>query len=222
MAVKKVLVLGGTRFSGKTDKYILTSTLSVYDYVDHGKPLPEEAFDPYHYPVRLASRDDFTYQDGKRAAEAVFFQQNAFPVTAVRFPIVLGPDDYTKRLHFHIERVLAQQPIGASNPDAKRTFIHAQEAADFLYWVGQSGINGPVNACSLGEMSVKDIVAAIEKETEKTAILQTDTAEEHLSPFEVPSSWLMDTTKAAAAGFSFWQLQEWMDRLIRELAEEYR
>lgn len=209
-------------FSGKTEKYMLTSTLSVYDYVDNEQPLREEDFDPYHYPIQLGRKNNFTYQEGKRAAEAVFFQQRSFPVTAVRFPIVLGPDDYTRRLHFHVEHVLNNQPIGTAHPEAKRTYIHSQEAAEFLYWAGTSELKGPVNACSLGEMSLAEIVALIEKETGKTAILERVTTPEHTSPFEVPSSWLMDVTKACSAGFPFWDLKEWMGKLISELAKEYR
>lgn len=81
-------------FQGKVRRYILTSTLSVYD------PAPrkhkENDVNPYIYPVTLGGKDDFSYGEAKRLAEAVFLQQADFPVAAVRFPIVLGEDDYTE------------------------------------------------------------------------------------------------------------------------------
>ena len=105
-------------FEGKTKKYVLTSTLSTVDQ-QLGADIPEEAFDPFNYEIRYGNRDDFSYGEGKRQAEAVFFQKAGFPVVAVRFPIVLGEDDYTKRLHFHIERVANEKAIGFLNMDAK-------------------------------------------------------------------------------------------------------
>ncbi|WP_306737996.1 hypothetical protein, partial [Acinetobacter baumannii] len=88
-----------TAFEGKTARYVFTSSLSVYEY--NPGPQPEENVDPHTYPVRMGSRFDFSYSEGKRQAEAVFFQKAAFPVVAVRFPIVMGEDDYTERLLFH-------------------------------------------------------------------------------------------------------------------------
>ena len=66
--------------------------------------------------------------DGKVKCEAVFFKYATFPVVAVRFPIVVGVDDYTERLHFHVKHVANEEAIGFVNMDAEMSFILAEEA----------------------------------------------------------------------------------------------
>ncbi|KTD85618.1 NAD-dependent epimerase/dehydratase family protein [Paenibacillus etheri] len=207
-------------FDGKTKRYILTSSLSVYDFSEEA--LTEDIFDPETYPIRYGGRNDFTYQEGKRLAEAVFMQQSTFPVAAVRFPIVLGIDDYTRRLHFHIEHVRNELPIGIPNPEAQISFIRSDEAAGFLYWLGcSSTMAGPFNACSVGTVRIKDILTMIEEETEKHAIIQNQTADEHMSPFGIEQSWFMDTTKAQSAGYKFLNLNNWLPELVSSLNKTY-
>lgn len=121
-------------FEGRTGKYVLTSTLSVYQ--GDKIPFTEEDFDPVGDPQQLERSDTLDYGEAKRSTEAVLFQRSSFPVTAVRFPIVMGLDDYTKRLRFHIEHVLQEKTIGVPNPLAEMGYISSQEAADFLLWLG--------------------------------------------------------------------------------------
>lgn len=207
-------------FDGKTKRYILTSSLSVYDFSEEA--LTEEIFDPETYPIHYGGRNDFTYQEGKRLAEAVFMQQASFPVAAVRFPIVLGIDDYTRRLHFHIEHVRNGLPIGIPNPEAHISFIRSDEAADFLYWLGCcSTVTGPINACSDGTVRIKDVLITIEKETDKQAIILNQTDDEHMSPFGIEHSWFMDTTKAQSAGYKFLLLNDWLPELVSSLNKTY-
>ncbi|MDH6370427.1 nucleoside-diphosphate-sugar epimerase [Paenibacillus sp. PastF-3] len=207
-------------FDGKTKRYILTSSLSVYDFSEEA--LTEDIFDPKAYPIRHGGRNDFTYQEGKRLAEAVFMQKATFPVAAVRFPIVLGIDDYTRRLHFHIEHVRNELPIGIPNPGAYISFIRSDEAADFLYWLGcSSTMTGPFNACSDGTIRITDILTMIEEETGKHASIQSQTADEHMSPFGIEQSWFMDTTKAQSAGYKFLNLKHWFPELVSSLNKTY-
>lgn len=204
-------------FKGRVGKYVLTSTLSVYKL---GKsPLAEEDFDPYHYELKLGDKQAFDYGEGKRLAEAAFFQQAGFPVSVLRIPIVLGPDDYTRRLHFHVEHVQLGQPIGITNPDASISFITSAETAKFLDWLGENELTGPINACSDGEITIGEIIRLIESITGKTALIERETTQEHQSPFGIPSSWVMDNTKAREAGYQFEALGDWLPGLIRHIAE---
>ena len=100
-------------FNGKIGKLVFTSTLSTYEA--SGKPHAESDFDPTSYEIVMGDTHEFTYGEGKRLAEAVFYRYAEFPVVAVRFPIVMGEDDYTRRLHFHVERILNDEPIGCYN-----------------------------------------------------------------------------------------------------------
>lgn len=203
-------------FKGCVGQYILTSTLSVYKL---GKvPLVEADFDPYGYELKLGDRQAFDYGEGKRLAEAALFQQADFPVSALRIPIVLGPDDYTRRLHFHVEHVQQELPIGVPNPEAAISFITSAETAKFLAWLGETGLTGPINACSDGNVTIGGIVRLIESVTGKSARIERETAQEHQSPFGIPASWVMDNTKAREAGYRFEALDDWLPGFIRQIA----
>lgn len=205
-------------FSGNVKHYILTSTLSVYEFGDEKRR--EEDFDPYSYPIRIGARTDFPYGEGKRLAEAVFLQKANFPVSAVRFPIVLGLDDYTKRLHFHIHQVREGKPIGVPNEKALISFITSDEAASFLNWLSNRQLEGPINACSKGVLSLNQILSLVEEIVGKKAIVIQNSAEEYSSPFGIPHSWYMDTTKAEQAGYVFQHLDNWFPILVRELSSQ--
>lgn len=209
-------------WAGRAKRYILTSSLSVYD--PQPGVLTETDFDPWHYPLKSGGKMDISYQEGKRQAEAILLQTSDFPVAAVRFPIVLGTDDYTRRLHFHIEHILAGQMIGIPNPQAEISFIRSDEAAEFLHWLGREGsaVTGPVNACSDGTLTIGGVLSIIEQITGQTAVIRDDAAEVDQSPFGIPESWFMDTAKARSAGFSFLSLSEWFPELVSSLTHSLR
>ncbi|MCY9511553.1 NAD-dependent epimerase/dehydratase family protein [Paenibacillus larvae] len=207
-------------FEGRTSKYVLTSTLSVYQ--GDKIPFTEEDFDPVGDPQQLERSDTLDYGEAKRSTEAVLFQRSSFPVTAVRFPIVMGLDDYTKRLRFHIEHVLQEKTIGVPNPLAEMGYISSQEAADFLLWLGDSKFAGTINACSDGVISLADLLLFIEDATGKKAITAPDTPKEDQSPYGVKQSWYMDNAKATRNGYHFMKLMEWLPGLILDMTQEVK
>lgn len=204
---------------GKTKKLVFTSTLSTYE-VD-GKMKKEEDFDPFQYQIRMGQQEEFSYGEGKRQAEAVLFKEASFPVVAVRFPIVMGEHDYTHRLHFHVERILQDQPITLPNIDAKMSYITDEEAAAFLYFTGVTPIEGPYNATASGTISLKDLIAMIEEISGKRAkISLIGGNEESQSPYGVPADWYMSNEKAEKAGFTFSQLEKWLPELVSTLVKQ--
>lgn len=206
-------------FSGKIGKLVFTSTMSTYEIDGHEKV--ETDFDPYHYTIRMGDTADFTYGEGKKQAEAVFFKYADFPVVAVRFPIVMGVDDYTERLHFHVKRVVQKEAIGFVNTDAEMSFITAEEAAQFLLWIGQTDVAGPFNATANGKISLKDLMALIEDATGQRAKIALLGDEKSRSPYAIPASWYMSNDKATKAGFTFSELDDWLGDLIKEIAKQY-
>lgn len=205
-------------FVGKTKKYVFTSTMSTY--VDLGAKLTEEDFNPFTYEIRYGNVQDFSYGEGKRQAEAVFFQKASFPVVAVRFPIVLGEDDYTRRLHFHVNRVAEEKAISFLNLDARMSFILSDDASKFLYFAGFSEIVGPYNATSSGTYSLKELIGMIEQSVGKKAKLALVGNDETRSPFAVPKDWYMSQEKSIAAGFTCQPLEAWLPELINTLSQQ--
>lgn len=209
-------VLGGLGgVARRAKKLIHTSTQSVYLSNDLQK---EEDFDPYTYPMRLGARDKFTYGEGKRLAEAVYFQEAKIPVTAVRFPLVLGPDDYSGRLDFHIQRIANGVPIVASAPDSLTSLISADEAASFLFWIGQQEFCGPINACSNGEISLSAILELMSSVVKKPPIVHSKGEKANDSPYAQNHSRHLSNAKAEALGFHFSQMSDWLRPLIEERA----
>lgn len=204
---------------GKTKKLVFTSTLSTYEVDGHVKS--EEDFNPYNYEIRMGNREDFSYGEGKRQAEALFFKEATFPVVAVRFPIVMGENDYTQRLHFHVERILKGEPISLPNIEAKMSYITDEEAAAFLYFAGISPIEGPYNATATGAISLKDLIGLIEEASGKHARISLIGSDEHSqSPYGVPADWYMSNAKAEAAGFTFSQLYHWLPDLVKTVVKQ--
>lgn len=202
-------------FTDKTARYIFTSTLSVH-YPD-GIGKNESDFDSITYPIIEGNSSQFDYGEGKRQAEAVFFQKATFPVVAVRFPIVLGADDYTKRLHFHVEHVQQQKEIAFENIKAQMCFITSDEAASFLFWTGREIFTGPIQAASNGIISMQDLMTMIEEKTSQKAIISHSTNEKELSPFSIPKTWYINNSLATSLGFKFSELDNWLPKLILEI-----
>jgi nucleoside-diphosphate-sugar epimerase len=201
-------------FSKRVGHYVFTSSQSVYGA---GSSIPESAFDPSAHKNRYAPEQKRDYAESKRQAEAVFFQNADFPVTAVRFPIVLGEDDYTGRLRFHVDRVSQQQPIFFPQLDAKISLISSEDAAAFLGSLIQKKAAGPINCCSPQPIALRDFIALIEAATGKSARLApTVEAGEH-SPLGAGAHWYMDTQKLESFGFFPKKVNDWLPKALQKM-----
>ncbi len=203
-------------FKGKTKKYVFTSSKSVYESVSTGKGFTEEDFNPFEYSLNVGSKEDFSYGEGKRQAEAAFFERSPFPVVAVRFPIVIGLNDYTERLNYYIRKVRDHEDVHFVNLEAAMDFISEEEAGDFLAWVGQSDFEGPINATSNGYVRMGELLEYIEEKVEKHANIVTTTEEESGSPYNISATWLISNEKAKSLGYEFKDLKEYLPGLIGE------
>lgn len=200
-------------FKNRVQNYVFTSSMAVNR--DSNEAWVEEGFDPYRYPVRRGNRSDFDYAEGKRLAEAVFYQHATFDVAAVRFPVVLGLDDYSKRVEFHIERIQKGIPIGFPNLQAKTSLINDRESGNFLHWVAENRWVGPINACSEGVITWRDFFSVLEEHLERTAIIVTQAGEDDVSPYSESASRYMDTRKAKEAGYTFETLEDWLPNMMK-------
>lgn len=213
-------------FTGKTGRYIFASSQAVYPA---GRGLKEEAFNPYHCQLKLGRQQSFSYSEGKRLAEAYFFQKAKFPVVAVRFPSVLGIDDYTKKLKSSIQSMKNKKSVLVENKDAVISLIASDTAADFLFYQRDKTFSGPMNACSLGEISIEKFVHTISKELNIDVSIKILTNQKALSPYNVHtawetnpnllpysvhSSWSMEPSLASSNGYLFPHLNDWLSDLI--------
>lgn len=198
--------------AGKVQKYVFTSSQAVYDF---GTNHREENFQPLKFQPILKGRREYPgyvgYQEAKRGAEAVLFQETTIPVVAVRFPIIVGKDDYTNRLRFHVEHIKEGKAVFIENPDMRYSFIDSREAANFLYQIAKSDFRGPINPGSAEDISLRELVKAIEDSTQTKAILHHDGAP---SPYNLPGSWSVNTSLANSLGFEFTPIEKLLNSLI--------
>ena len=184
----------------KCSKYILMSTSSVYE--DICSATPESSFDPEKYKLVWCERADFDYSEVKRQAECALVQH--YPeqkYVAVRYPVVIGSNDYTGRLRLYVDKICSGESMYIDDMDSRISFIHEREAGEFLAYVTEKDIFGAINGCCRGDISVREIIEYIEKRTGREALFSDSGA---AAPYNGYSAFAtLDISKAESSGFVF-------------------
>ncbi|WP_327351308.1 NAD-dependent epimerase/dehydratase family protein [Streptomyces sp. NBC_01304] len=217
-------------FAGRTGRYVMTSTIEVYDPATtdrldatEGEPLRETTVDPAAWPIDLAlpwhdaAYLEAHYAEGKRQAEAVFTQHGGLPFVSVRSAHVLGggAEEFTGRLDHYAGRVLRGETIdvhrGAASPTV---FIHHREIADLLAWAALGDFTGPVNAASHGLLDVRDFSAVVAARTGREPVYREVAAD--ASPFSFDRFYAMSNARAEQLGFRFTRTADWLPGAVDE------
>ena len=200
-------------FTGFTKKYIFTSTQSVYST---GENLKESVYNPLtHKYDKIIDRFE-DYGEAKRQAEAVFFAQVKMPVIAVRFPMVVGPDDYTERLKFYVDKVKAGYSIYFPNQEARISLIHSADAAEGLSFLSDCDFTGPINLASAEPLRIKELISLIEVTVGKKALVSsTPKSADEKSPYGLTNDWFMNMDLAKSLGFTAQPIQDWIVAVIK-------
>ncbi|MGN0113944.1 MAG: NAD-dependent epimerase/dehydratase family protein [Acutalibacteraceae bacterium] len=192
------------------DRYIYMSTTSVYNpkHID----TKESDFDSENIPFVWCDRLAFGYEDIKRHAECALFQAyHDVSSAAVRYPFVIGKDDYTKRLLFYVEHVISQTPMYIDNIDCKMGFLRSDEAGRFMAFLAENDFVGAVNGCSGGVISMREVIDYVERKTGKQALLSKSGEP---APYNSEPEYSINTDKARILGFDFSQLSDWIYDLL--------
>ncbi|MBV1939484.1 reductase [Streptomyces sp. BV286] len=210
-------------FAGRTRRYVMTSTVEVYEYEDSARPVREDAVDPRTVPVdaELPWDDpqflDAHYGEGKRQAEAVFAADPPFPYVAVRVAHVLGgDDDFTGRLGHYADRIRTGEPVSVPAVNHPATYIHVEEIADFLAWTVAGEFTGPVNAASHGPLTTEDLCEAVTAYLPDGKAVFRSVDIGPFSPLSFSRSYGMDNARATRLGFSFGRARDWLPRAVAE------
>jgi nucleoside-diphosphate-sugar epimerase len=185
------------------DKYIQISTVSVY-YPNMKLNQIEVDFDPTKYPLKYCNRNDFDYDETKRQAECAIFQlYKHIPSISVRFPLVIGEDDYTKRLYFYVEHIIKGIPMYIDNINTRLSFIMSHDAGAFLAWLANIDFSGTINATNVGSVTLADIISYIEEKSGKKAIISNTGEPASYNGF---GDFSLDVAKARELGYEFNEL----------------
>ncbi|MFC0846028.1 NAD-dependent epimerase/dehydratase family protein [Streptomyces noboritoensis] len=209
-------------FAHRTRRYVMTSTIEVYEYEDSAVPVSESSVEPRAVAVdlELPWNDleflDSHYGEGKRQAEAVFAAAPDFPYVSVRVAHVLGgADDFTGRVTHYAERLRDGEPIAVPAVNHPATYINVDEIADFLFWAAGQDFTGPVNAASHGPLTTEDIVAALGGGPARYRAVEVG----EVSPFSFRRSYGMANTRAEQLGFTFSHTKDWLTDAVAQTLE---
>ncbi|MCX5380379.1 NAD-dependent epimerase/dehydratase family protein [Streptomyces sp. NBC_00091] len=219
-------------FAGRTRRYVMTSTIEVYDpataalpAVPAGTPVGEGSVDPATWlvAVDLPWRDEAYleahYAEGKRQAEAVFTRTGGFAFASVRSAHVLGggAQEFTGRLAHYAERIARGEEIAVHAQALPTVFIHYEELADLLLWAATAAdFTGPLNACSDGPLDVYELAAITATQAGRKPVFRIVRAGEQASPFSFDRHYAMSNSRAKELGFSFSRTTDWLPRAVAE------
>ncbi|MBR5370799.1 MAG: NAD-dependent epimerase/dehydratase family protein [Oscillospiraceae bacterium] len=190
-------------------RYIQMSSCAVYK-TEHLQ-ITEDEFVPQDHALCWIDRPA-DYAEGKRQAERAALEfMEPKDCTFVRYPVVLGKNDYTNRLRFYIDHIRRQIPMCADSTAAV-SYIHEKEAGEFLAFLADHPVSGAVNGCAAGIISQQAIIRYIEEKTQKHAVLSADGEPAPYNGTRADTSY--NCAKAEAADFAFSKLDAWIFALL--------
>lgn len=191
-------------------KYIQMSSCSVY--FEDKENIHEDEFIPSDYNLVWMNRNE-DYPEGKRQAERAALEYlDISKCIFVRYPVVMGPNDYTGRLRFYVEHISQGLPMNIDDMDCGMKFIHEMEAGRFMASLVDKDIYGPINGSSSGLISPGDIIKYIEKHTGKEAVCSVDGDDAPYNGTKANVSY--DVSKAKKIGFKFSAIDSWLYDLL--------
>lgn len=196
--------------------YIQMSTCSVYK--DAHTDITEDEFDAETYPLVWTERTE-DYGEVKRQAErAVYEYVQREKCAFIRYPVVMGEHDYTGRLAFYVDHIRNGIPMKLEGEDSLTSFIHEREAGEFIAYLSEHFVSGPVNGCSRGALRISELISHIEEKLGKKAVINEkgDPAPYNTDEGDMTFS----THKAESVGYRFSDISAWIYGLIDTLCAQ--
>ena len=155
------LLLKSINSQKKVPKLILISTTYTYGLPTNVKKdsiYSEIDFNPFDSKKDINDRDLVSYSEGKRNMESYCTQNyRNDKLVILRFPILLGANDYTKRTQYYTEKISKSVKINPINIDKKSSYIFTIEAANSIINFLNNDHHGIYNVTS-GNISEKKLI----------------------------------------------------------------
>ncbi len=126
-------LLNALKFQIKPPKLILISSTYIYDdplQIKKDSTFNENAFLPNNHKLFGLDRPNVSYSNGKKDMES--YAVNNYldgKLVILRFPIILGANDYTQRTFFYSSLIKDERAINPYNIHSKSNYIFSSEAA---------------------------------------------------------------------------------------------
>lgn len=195
------------------DRIIHMSTAGVYK-LNH-KDIKEDEFIPQNLELEWCTRGEFTYDYLKQQAECALcnlYENDNW--TSVRYPFVLGRNDYTGRLRSYVHNIIYAIPTYIDNIDEQFSVVFEEEAGLFFDFLLDKMNVGAINGCARGYLSISRMIDYIENKVNKKLIL-SEVGE--VGGFNNTSSYSLSVDKAEKLGFDFGIV----DDKIKDLLDYY-
>ncbi len=223
-------------FRGKISRYVLTSSTTVYRVMKYTNPVREEDARIGSPPeVERETKELHQYSLGKREAEEVLFRitdENEFPLTIIRPPVVQGEGDPSLREYFWIQRVMDGGPVlipdGGLYPfrhvyasDLAKTYVLALD--------NEKSVNKAYNIAQREILTLKEYVQSICEVLGvefRPVYVPSELAERGIGykpPYFRRQVLIPNTSRAEAElGFRSIPFAKWLGKMVRWYIEEYR
>jgi nucleoside-diphosphate-sugar epimerase len=157
-------LLNSLRFQLNPPKLILISTTYIYDsplQIGKDSLFDEDSFLPSKHKLFGLDRPDISYSNGKRDMES-YSVNNYFndKLVILRFPIILGANDYTQRTSFYSSLIKEGKSINPRNVLCKTNYILSFEAANAILNFVNEDLIGIYNVC-FDPISEYDLISII-------------------------------------------------------------
>ncbi|MBD5142872.1 MAG: NAD-dependent epimerase/dehydratase family protein [Ruminococcus sp.] len=191
-------------------RYIQMSSCAVY--TSEHLLINESEFNAKNHKLIWMDRPT-DYAEGKRQAERATLEfMDINQCVFVRYPVVMGKNDYTNRLRFYMKHICHHMPMYVDNLEIGTCYINELEAGEFMAYLVEGSISGAINGCSKGIISPKEIINYIENKSGKKAILSENGDFAPYNGLKVETSF--DCTKAESLGYVFTNISSWIFKLI--------
>jgi nucleoside-diphosphate-sugar epimerase len=193
------ILLESIRKQKKTPRLILISTIYTYAMplkIECNSVYNEDSFNPLKHEYTYKDRPEVNYSEGKRDMEGVFSQNyDKNKLVILRFPIILGANDYTKRTHFYIEKINEGIRVNPKNINAKSCYVFAKEAANSIFNFVNNNYYGIYNV-SFEALSESNLIKMFCKfyHFKKESLLSSDIEFEN-TPFTTNFDFIVDNNK---------------------------
>ncbi len=157
----------------------------------------ESSFDPKKAIYSLKDRPEVDYAQGKREMESYLYNNyNNEKLTILRFPVVLGSDDYTGRTNYYFELIKENNKKNISNINNKTNYILSDSAAQSIVEFSLNQITGIYNIAypEISELNIIRLYAEVMNIKFENIIDNRDLSIEN-SPFSNNYNFIIDTNE---------------------------
>ena len=204
-------------------RLIIISSTYVYSNpmtISANNRFNENNFNPTSYKYSLEDYPKINYSSGKMEMESFFVKNYSFDkLVIIRFPVILGSNDYTMRTMFYANNIISKNKINPQNINMSSNYIFSREASLALQNFINSDHSGIYNI-SFDEISEKEMISIYCDFFNIKIDYLIDIGKELIkSPFFNNYNFIVDSTKYNSIFNDTFNFKE---SLIRELTKIYR